>query len=243
MRSLGLGLFTIALVFSLRPISDYFREPAHPILASVLIEAPLGAAPEAGRPSLPKAGAVSGSAVHPARAIKPTEALVAPALVAEGDEALVVAIEIELMRLGLYDDVLTSTWSEGVRKAVWKFTGLKDSQPSPRLLAALRTAKPEVSRGAAREQQASNVQARRKLAAAPPDSVESDGYLPPWEAMRGKEAETAQSGGWAQQDETRRARAHRKRDTYARLASARRFGDGGARRHAFANLDFSWPGF
>ncbi len=203
------------------------------------MEAPRRSAHGDAQPFLPPRVAATASALHSAIAMKPAEGTRggASAPDAERDDALIVAIEIELTRLGLYDDILTPAWSENVRKAVWRFTGLKDSAPSPRLLAALRTAKPEVPRGAA-PQQASIGKSQQKLAAAAPESVASEGYLPPWEELRAKEAQAMQADVLTP-PENPRARAHnRQRAAAARLASARRFS---AKRRLFANANFSWP--
>jgi hypothetical protein len=253
MRALGLGVCTVAALFSLRPVSDFFREPERAAVANAFIEAPVNPPPKAAQAFAPRIGATSAISLRAGSAIKLREAghdRAPAASLPDNEEERIVAIKRELKRLGLYQGPMTPVWGDDARKAARKFTRVK-SKPSQRLLAALRAANAGPARNSeGRGEQVSKRQVQRKLAEAPSaalpapkEDVASDGYLPPWPMVRGRDLQTAQNRSWngggaVARVSARPARAHRrKRETSTRLASARR-----TRRNMFANASFSWPG-
>jgi peptidoglycan hydrolase-like protein with peptidoglycan-binding domain len=131
------------------------------------------------------------------------------------EQELIAAIQRELVRLGYYNGPITTRWNGGVRAAARKFTGARRPIPAQGLLMALRAVKPEAKPNATGQRSVLNLQSAQDLlngrapAAAGSPTLEqggvlSDGYLPPWEAMAGKERQAAQS---ASGPEARHARA------------------------------------
>ncbi len=118
-------------------------------------------------------------------------------------EDLIPAIQQELARLGYYDGPITGAWTDGVRGAVRKFSGSGQTKPSQQFLMALRSTKPEMKKGAvARRGATVNLQAAQDVingrVPAPPvtaaeEGLPSDGYLPPWDALRERYTQIAQS--------------------------------------------------
>ncbi len=107
-----------------------------------------------------------------------------------------VAIQTELVRIGYYNGPVTSVWSDGVRSAVRRLTGSGLTKPSRELLLALRVAKPEMREGVGRRVATMNLQAAQDLingripavmVTPPEEGIPSEGYLPPWNALRAKE--------------------------------------------------------
>jgi len=245
MRAFGLCVCTVAAVFSLRPVSDLFREPKHAAVANAFIEAstnpPLKVVPAFAS----RAGATSAISSKPGSAIKPREAghgSVSAASHTDGEEERILAIKKELKRLGLYDGPMTPVWGDDARKAARKITGVK-SKPSQRLLAALRAASPASRRS-------SNEEVRRKLPEAPnaaplAEGVVSDGYLPPSQMRQTAQERSLSAGRRAAGEAARSERAHRRKiETAVGLASGKRPSRNAPRskRNMFATASFSWPG-
>ncbi|MFZ1108841.1 MAG: putative peptidoglycan binding domain-containing protein [Rhodomicrobium sp.] len=253
MRALGLGVCTVAALVSLRPVSDLFREQEHAAVANAFIETPANPPPKTSQAFAPRIGATSAMSLTADSAIKPREAGrdgASAASLPGGEEERIVAVKKELKRLGLYNGPMTPVWGEDARKAARKFTRV-NSKPSQRLLADLHAANAVPARSSeSGAEQSTNRKVRRKLAEAPAaaipapaDGLVSDGYLPPWPMLRGRELKTAQrrsldEGGSAARESARLARVHRRKSEAAiRLASARR-----TRRNMLADAAFFWPG-
>lgn len=196
MRALTFLLCTGAALVSLRPVSDCFRETgqANPVRAVY-------------DPAESPAAIAIGASIRSAAAVEVPlrpETILSIDLARndEGQDQLVMAIKKELKRLGYYDGPIDADWSGSAYRAAKKFTGLKRSKPTQQLLTALRAASP-AAHAARRESPApAATQKRRKAAAAPPEAarnhtgetgVLSEGYLPPWEALRG-DIETERAG-------------------------------------------------
>ena len=120
----------------------------------------------------------------------------------ESEADLILAIQQELIRLGYYGAPITSVWTESVRGAVRKFSGSDRTQPSQQLLMALRSTKPEIKGAVARRGATINLQAAQdvingRVPATPvttaEDGLPSEGYLPPWDALRERYTQIAQS--------------------------------------------------
>ena len=173
-------------------MSVYFREPQYFGNLDLMSDAPgnrIAAVKHADVPTYPAAKG------HVVQTGSTTNALPA------NEEDLIQAIQRELARLGYYEGPITSTWTEGVRGAVRKVSGTGQMKPSQQLLMALRVTKPEI-KGAARRGATINLQAAQDLIngrvpATPVVTAEeglpSEGYLPPWDALRERYAQIAQS--------------------------------------------------
>ncbi len=253
MRPLILIASTIAALIVLPRLADNFREPQPKLTGNASVE----------RLSDKGAGHASSSGVaasEPAsvqavpvslknKEASPRGAVVAPAVPASEDE-LIVAIQKELARLGYYDGPITARWTNGVRSAVRRFTGTKRSKPSQRLLAALQAAKPEPKRSVRRDGPTLNLQTAEGQPGgkaqetvfniSPAPGVLSDGYLPPWQELRGKDPQHAATRSGEPQARTKRRRSaeagpvRKSRRSYARH-------ERGRRKSMFANARYSWP--
>ena len=108
------------------------------------------------------------------------------------EEDLILAIQQELARLAYYGGPLTRTWTDDVRGAVRKFSGSGRTKPSQQLLMALRSTKPEIKADVARRGAAINLQAAQDVingrvptpVITAEEGLPSEGYLPPWDALR-----------------------------------------------------------
>ena len=117
------------------------------------------------------------------------------------EEDLILAIQQELARVAYYGAPITRAWTEDVRGAVRKFSGSGRTKPSQQLLMALRSTKPEIKAAAARRGAAINLQAAQDVingrVPTPVTTLEegllSEGYLPPWDALRERYTQIAQS--------------------------------------------------
>jgi hypothetical protein len=253
MRALGLGVGAVVALVSLRPASDFFREPEpepdQTAVAHAFIETPANS-PGKTVPAFARMGAtiaisLKAGAYHETGHDKPPAASFT-----DDDKERILAIKKELNRLGLYDGPMTPVWGDDAQRAARKFTRIK-AKPSEKLLADLRAASAPAPK---RERQAKR-EIRRKLAEAPAAALPapttgaaSEGYLPPWPMVGGKELQTAQDRSRDRGVVTARkfakvARVHRQKRAATRMASARPAGRsaGPRRRSVFANADF-WPG-
>lgn len=117
------------------------------------------------------------------------------------EKDLILAIQLELTRLTYYGGPITRAWTEDVRGAVRKFSGSGRTKPSRQLLMALRSTKPEIKAAVAGGGAAINLQAAQDVingrVPTPVTIVEeglpSEGYLPPWDALRERYTQIAQS--------------------------------------------------
>ena len=118
------------------------------------------------------------------------------------EEDLILAIQQELARLGHYNGPITRSWTEGVRGAVRKFSGSGRTKPSQELLMALRSTKPEIKVAVARQATTINLQGAQDVingrvpatqVITEEEGLLSAGYLPPWDALRERYTQIAQS--------------------------------------------------
>lgn len=118
------------------------------------------------------------------------------------EEDLILAIQQELARLGHYDGPITRAWTEGVRDAVRKFSGSGRTKPSQQLLMTLRSTKPDIKGAVAPRGATINLQAAQDvingrvpatLVTRAEVGLPSEGYLPPWDALRERYTQIAQS--------------------------------------------------
>ena len=118
------------------------------------------------------------------------------------EEDLILAIQQELARLGYYGGPITRAWTEDVRGAVRKVSGSGRTKPSQQLLMALRSTKPEIKVAVARRGATINLQAAQDVingrvpattVITAEEGLLSEGYLPPWDALRERYTQIAQS--------------------------------------------------
>ena len=186
MRPVILTLCAGVLLLGLPRLAVLFREPQNFGNRNIVTDAP------------GKRGAVGEHISHSFAAFKEPvvhAGPVAPPLPAN-EEALIAAIQKELARTGFYNGPITSAWTDGVRGAVRKFTGSGRTKPSPELLMSLRAAKPQIKEGVVHRGATMNLQAAQDMingripfvTVTPPEQgISSDGYLPPWNALRARD--------------------------------------------------------
>jgi len=192
-RPVILIICTVAVLIGLPRLAVFFREPQDFGNVDVILDAPRNRVAEVKHAGTPKFVSVKEPVVETSSA--------KPALpVNEAD--LIVAIQQELARIGYYGGPITSAWTEGVRGAIRKFSGSGRTKPSQQLLTALRAAKPEIKGVPASQGATINLQAAQDLingrvpatlVVTPDDGLLSEGYLPPWKALRERYNQLAQS--------------------------------------------------
>ncbi len=165
----------------------FFRGPQEVGKVNILTDAPRKREAEVKHASQSFA-AMKERVVHPVSVTSPLPAT---------DGELIVAIQKEMARIGAYDGPITSAWTDRVRGAVRKFTGSGRTPPSVELLNSLRAAKPAMKEAVVRQGATMNLQAAQDvingrippvvIIAPPEEGIPSDGYLPPWTALRAKE--------------------------------------------------------
>jgi hypothetical protein len=192
-RPVILVICTVALLIGLPRLAVFFRKPQDFGNINVILDAPGKRAPEVRHDGSPTFAAVK----EPVVQTSPTK----PALPAN-EADLIVAIQQELARIGYYGGPITSAWTEGVRGAIRKFSGSGRTKPSQQLLTALRATKPEIKAVPANQGATFNLQAAQDLingrvpatlVNTPDDGLLSEGYLPPWKALRERYNQIAQS--------------------------------------------------
>ena len=190
MRPLILIICTVAVLLGLPRLAVYFREPQH---FGMMLEPPVNRVADVKRTHAPASKAVKEPVVQASSA--------APSLPAN-EADLIVAIQQELARIGYYGGPITTAWTEGVRDAVRKVSGSGRTKPSLQLLMTLRAANPEIKSHVARQGATLNLQAAQDLingrvplmlVDTPEEGLLSDGYLPPWRALRERYNQLAQS--------------------------------------------------
>ncbi len=191
-RPLILVVCAVALLAGLPRLAAHFREPEHYSSGEGAQSAPIERTADGDKTHPLTIDAVT----KPAGRVVPTK----PAL--PKDAELILAIQQELARIGLYGGPITPQWTEGVLSAARRFSNSSQPQPSRQLLAALRAAQPKIAAKHAREKDTINLQAAQDLingmipaspADRPVEGLVSEGYLPPWEALREKSARLGQS--------------------------------------------------
>lgn len=196
MRPLILIVCTVAVLFGLPRLAAYFREPLHFRLildTSDNRAKNVNRTPAASTAIAPASNAEKG-AIAQANSATPS--------LPTSEADLIVAIQQELARIGYYGGPITAGWTEGVRDAVRKFSGSGRTKPSQQLLTALRAAKPEFQGNVTTQGAPLNLQAAQDLingripatlVHAPEEGLLSEGYLPPWAALRARYAQIARS--------------------------------------------------
>jgi hypothetical protein len=187
-RPVILIICTVAVLLGLPRLAVYFREPKH---FGLMLDAPGDRVRNVKRTAAPASAAVA----------PPSNAEKEPAVQANSatpsfpasEADLIVAIQQELARIGYYDGPITAGWTEGVRDAARKFSRSGRTKPSQQLLTALRAAKPEFQGNVTRQGATLNLQAAQDLingripatlVDTPEEGLLSEGYLPPWAALR-----------------------------------------------------------
>ncbi len=187
MRAVILALCTAVVLVGLPRLAVFFRGPQEVGKVNILTDGPRKREAEVKHASEFLA-AMKKPVVQRASVASPLPA---------NDGELIVAIEKEMARIGVYDGPITSAWTDRVRGAVRKFTGSGRTPPSVELLNSLRAAKPAMREAVVRQGATMNLQAAQDvlngrippvvIVAPPEEGIPSDGYLPPWNALRAKE--------------------------------------------------------
>ncbi len=225
-RPLILIICTVAVLLGLPRLAVYFREPNH---FGLILDAPGNRTPAPASTAVAPASNAEKEPVVQANSATPS----LPA--SEAD--LIVAIQQELARIGYYGGPIAAGWTEDVRDAVREFSGLRRTKPSQQLLTALRAAKPEFKGNVTRQGATLNLQAAQdlingripaRLVDAPEEGLLSEGYLPPWAALRARYTRIAQSsppgdnGALTVRISARSSRADARRRSRRSYASTRR---------------------
>ena len=196
MRPLILIICTVAVLFGLPRLAAYFREPLH---FRLILDTSSNRAKNVKRTPAPASTAIAPASNAEKEAIVQANSAT-PSLPAS-EAGLIVAIQQELARIGYYGGPTTAGWTEGVRDAVRKFSGSDRTKPSQQLLTALRAAKPEFQGNVKPQGTPLNLQAAQDLingripatlVDVPEEGLLSEGYLPPWAALRARYAQIAQ---------------------------------------------------
>jgi hypothetical protein len=208
-RPLILVICTVAVLLGLPRLAVYFREPNH---FELMLDAPGGVR------NVKRTLAPASTAAAPASNAERepvVEANSATPSLPASEADLIVAIQQELARIGYYGGPITAGWAEGARDAVRKFSGSGRTKPSQQLLTALRAAKPEFQGNVTRQGATLNLQAAQDLingripatlVDTPEEGLLSEGYLPPWAALRARYTQIAQSLRSSRIDTRRRGR-------------------------------------
>jgi hypothetical protein len=194
-RPVVLIICTVAVLLGLPRLAVYFRQPKH---FGLMLDAPGNRVRDVKRTPAP-ASTVAAPASN-AEKEPVVQANSAPPSLPASEAGLIVAIQQELARIGYYGGPITAGWTEGVRDSVRKFSGSGRTRPSQQLLTALRAAKFQgnvVRQGATLNLQAAqdliNGRVPATLVGAPEEGLLSEGYLPPWAALRARYTRIAQS--------------------------------------------------
>ena len=182
----------VAVLLGLPRLAVFFREPQYFGNLDLISDAPGNRIAAVRHAEVPTFSAAKEPVV---KASSKTNALPA------NEEDLILAIQQELARLGYRDGPITRAWTEGVRGAVRKFSDSDRTKPSQQLLMALRSTKPEIKGSVARPGATINLQAAQDvingraptLVTTTEEGLPSDGYLPPWNALRERYTQIAQS--------------------------------------------------
>jgi hypothetical protein len=196
-RPVILIICTVAVLIGLPRLAVYFREPKH---FGLILDAPGKRTADVRRTAAPPANGLAPASNAVKEPVVQANSATPSLPASEAD--LIVAIQRELARIGYYGGPITTGWTEGVRDAVRKFSGLGRTKPSQQLLIALRAAKPEFQGNVARQGATLNLQAAQDLingripatlVDTPEEGLLSEGYLPPWAALRARYTQIAQS--------------------------------------------------
>jgi len=196
-RPVILIICTVAVLLGLPRLAVYFREPNH---FGLMFDAPGNRVRNVNRTRAHASTAVAPASNSVKEPVVQANSATPSLPASEAD--LIVAIQQELARIGYYGGPITAGWTEGVRDAVRKFSGSGRTKPSQQLLTALRAAKPEFQGNVTRQGATLNLQAAQDLingripatlVDTPEEGLLSEGYLPPWPALRARYAQIAQS--------------------------------------------------
>lgn len=188
MRPMILIICTVAVLLGLPRLAVYFREPKH---FGLMLDAPGNRVNNVKRTPAPASTAVAPASDAEKGPVVQANSATPSLPASEAD--LIVAIKQELARIGYYGGPITERWTEDVRDAVREFSGSRRTKPSQQLLTALRAAKPKFQGNVTRQGATLNLQAAQDLingripatlVDTPEEGLLSEGYLPPWAALR-----------------------------------------------------------
>jgi hypothetical protein len=192
-RTTVLIICGVAVLLGLPRLAVFFREPQYFGNLDLISDAPGNRIVAVNHADAPHFSAAKGPVVQTSSTTNAHPA---------NEENLILAIQEELGRLGYYDGPITKGWTEGVRGAVRKFSGSGRTKPSQELLMALRSTKPEIKAAVSRQGATINLQAAQDVingrvptipVTTSEDGLPSEGYLPPWDALRERYTQIAQS--------------------------------------------------
>ncbi len=196
-RSVILIICTVAVLLGLPRLAVYFREPQQ---FGMMLGSPGDRVADFKRVPAPGSNASAPTLSTTKQPVVQTGLATSSLPANEAD--LIVAIQRELARIGYYGGPITTAWTEDVRSAIRKVSGSTRTQPSQQLLMALRATKPDIKSNVTQKGATLNLQAAQDLingrvpatrVDSPEDGLLSEGYLPPWPALRERYSQLAQS--------------------------------------------------